>query len=96
MLVEQTNLYAEQKRDHHEFSVWYPVTTDEIKAWVSSCNWTWVSKPNLSSYWSTDPAFKLSLFASIMPRERFLQILRYLHFVDNTQAPTAGSADYNK
>ena len=35
-------------------------------------------------------------FARIMPRDRFLQILRYLHFVDITQAPRAGSADYRK
>ena len=31
-----------------------------------------------------------------MSRDRFLQILRYLHFADNTQAPRADSADYNK
>ena len=33
LLVEQTYLYAEQKRDHQESSVWYAFTTDEIKAW---------------------------------------------------------------
>ena len=97
LLVEQTNLYAEQKRAPEESSVWYPITIDEMKAWVSLyMNMGLVTKPNLSSYWSTDPALSTPFFPSIMARDRFLQILRYLHFADNTQAPRAGSADYNK
>jgi len=31
-----------------------------------------------------------------MPKDQFLQILGYLHFADNTQAPRADSADFNK
>ena len=34
LLVSQTNLYAEQKRGPRESSVWYPVTVDEMKAWL--------------------------------------------------------------
>ena len=54
------------------------------------------TKPNLSSYWSTDPALSSPFFPSVMSRDRLLQILRYLHFADNTQAPRADSAGYNK
>ena len=97
LLVEQANLYAEQKRGPEERSVWYPVTKDEMKAWISLyLNMGLVTKPNLSSYWSTDPALSSPFFPSIMSRDRFLQILRYLHFADNTQAPRADSADFNK
>ena len=97
LLVEQTNLYAEQKRGPEERSVWYPVTKDEMKAWISLyLDMGLVTKPNLSSYWSTDPALSSPFFPSIMSRDRFLQILRYLHFADNTQAPRADSADFNK
>ena len=35
LIVEQTNLYAQQKRTPDDRSVWYPVTVDEIKAWVA-------------------------------------------------------------
>ena len=56
-LVKQTNLYAGQKRGPEESSVWYPVTRDEMKAWASLyLNVGLITKPNLSSYWSTDPA----------------------------------------
>ena len=97
LLVEQTNLYAEQKRGPEESCVWYLVTRDEMKAWVSVyLNMGLVTKANLSSHWSTDPAFNSPFFHCIMYRDRFLQILRYLHFADNTQAPRADSADYNK
>ncbi|PFX22429.1 PiggyBac transposable element-derived protein 1 [Stylophora pistillata] len=97
LLVEQTNLYAEQKRGPKERSVWYPVTADEMKAWVSLyLNMGLVTKPNLSSYWSTDPALSSPIFPSIMSRDRFVQILQYLHFADNNQAPRADSAGYNK
>lgn len=97
LLVEQTNLNAEQKRCPEESSVWYSVKIDEMKAWVSLyLNMGLLTKPNLSSYWSTDPAFSTLFFPSIMARDRFLQILRYLHFADNTQAPRADLANYNK
>ena len=87
LLVEQSNLYAEQKRGPEESTVWYPITRDEMKAWVSLyLNMGLVTKPNLSSYnWSTNPALNSPFFPSIMSRDRFLQILRYLHFAGNTQ-----------
>lgn len=88
LLVEQTNLYAGQKRGPEESSVWYPVTREEMKAWVSLyLNMGLITKPNLSSYWSTDPALSSLFFPAIMSRVRFFQILRYLHFADNIQAP---------
>lgn len=97
LLVGQTNLYAEQKRGPTESSVWYPVTESEMKAWISLyLNMGLVTKPNLSSYWSTDPVLSSPFFPSVMSRTRFLQILRYLHFADNTLAPPRDSADYNK
>ena len=97
VFFEQTNLYAEQKRGPEESSVWYPVTTDEMEGWVSLyLTMGLVNKPNLSSYWRTDVVLSTPFFPSIMARDRFLQILRYLHFADSTLAPRVDSADYNK
>ena len=97
LLVSQTNLYAEQKREPAESSVWYPVTESEMKAWISLyLNMGLVTKPNLNSYWSTDPVLSSPFFPSLMSRTRFFQILRYLHFADNNRAPPRDSADYNK
>ena len=96
-LVTQTNLYAEQKRGPAESSVSYPVTENEMKAWLSLyLNMGLVTKPNISAYGSTDPALSSPFFSSLMSRTRFLQILRYLHFADNNLAPTHDSEEHNK
>ena len=97
LLVTQTNLYANQKRGATEKSAWYPVTVDEMKGWVAIylCMGI-INKPNLPSYWSTDPIMSTPFFGSTMSRTRFLQILRYLHFVDNSLAPGPDSPNFNK
>ena len=96
LLATQTNLYAEQKRGAEENTVWYPVSVEEMKAWpVLYLCMGIVNKPNIKSYWSTDPMLSTSFFPA-MSRTRFVQILRYLHFVDNNLAPRPGSPDYNK
>ena len=85
LLVGQTNLYAEQKREPAESSVWYPVRESEMKAWISLyLNMGLVTKPNLNSYWSTDPVLSSPSFPSLMSR------------TDNTHAPPCDSTDYNK
>ena len=97
LLVSQTNLYAEQKIGPTESSVWYPVTESEMKAWISIyLNMGLITKPNINCYWSTHPVLSTPFFPSVMSRTRFLQILRYLHFADNSCAPPHDSADYNK
>ena len=35
LLATQTNLYAEQRRGAEESSVWYPVSVEEMKAWLA-------------------------------------------------------------
>ena len=97
LLVSQTNLHAEQKRGLRESSVWYPVTVDEMKAWLSLyLDMGLVTKPSISSYWSTEVVLSSPFFPSVMSRTRFLQILRYLHFADNTLTPAPDSEGYNK
>jgi len=67
LLVSQTNLHAERKRGPAESSVWYPVTESEMKACISLyLNMGLVTKPNLNSYWSTDPVLSSPFFPSLM------------------------------
>ena len=72
LLVSQTNLHAEQKRGPRESSVWYPVTVDEMKAWLSLyLDMGLVTKPSISSYWSTEAVLSSPFFPSVMSRTRF-------------------------
>ena len=43
-----------------------------------------VNLPEVNMYWSTDPLLDHSWFRAILPRNRFKQILRFLHLNDNT------------
>ena len=42
-------------------------------------------KLRLSEYWSRDKLLKTDIFSEIMRRDRYLILLKMLHFVDNTQ-----------
>ena len=96
-LATQTNLYAEQKRGAEENSVWYPVSVEEMKAWLALylCMGT-VNKPNIKSYCRTEPLLSTPFFPATMSRTRFVQILCNLHFVHNNLATRTDSPDYNK
>ena len=97
MLVTQTILYAEQKRGPAESSLWYSVTENEMKAWLSLyLKMGLVIKPNITANWSTDPVLSSPFFTSVISHTRFLQILRYLHFADNNLAPPRDSGERNK
>ena len=63
LLVTQANLYANQKRGAAEKSVWYPVSVEEMKGWVAVylCMGI-INKPNILSYWSTDPILSTPFF----------------------------------
>ena len=97
LLATQTNLYALQKRGPEENSVWYPVSIEEMKASLALYLCMGIlNKPNIKSYWSTDPILSTPFFPAAMSRTRFVQILCYLHFADNNHAPRPDSPDYNK
>ena len=91
-------MYAHRKRTPDDRSVWYPVTVDEFKAWVAVIlNMGIVQKPTIHLYWRKTSTIQTPFFPSIMSRDRFLQITRYLHFTDNQEEVTVkNSPHYDK
>ncbi len=55
-----------------------------------------VSLPELKNYWSTEPLLSHPWFRTVMPRDRFMEILCYFHIVDNSIAPSHSDPDYDK
>src|SRR5271165_6468793 len=43
-------------------------------------------KPRLADYWERDPLTETPMFSKITKRDRFMYILRFLHFSDNAAA----------
>lgn len=80
LIVDQSNLYGHEKYPNMEY-----ITPEEIDTIVGIfINMGFAPLPKLEDYWSTDPVFIRSAnFGDIMPRRRFMQIMRSLHFEDN-------------
>ena len=51
--------------------------------------------PDLYDYWSTTEALHNFAIASRIPRKRFLEIQRYLHFADNASITPRGQEGYD-
>lgn len=68
LLVEQTNIYAEQNRSHG----WSPVDLPEMKAFLGMIILMGLHPlPTIDLYWSSDPFFRVAEIALAMTCKRF-------------------------
>ena len=86
LIVDESIRFERQQRqlpDNTQGDL-YNFTVPELKAWLRlSLAMGLVNKSNLKAFWSTDFVIKTLLFPSTMSRDGYLQILRFLHFVNN-------------
>ena len=80
--------YAEQQRLINEpppyASTWTPVDVLTMKAWVGLCLLMGVMRlPSRHDYWRKTRQLLVTQFGTIMSRNRFDQIWRYLHLSNN-------------
>ena len=75
-------------------SAW-ATTADEMKAFLGLLVLMGIQKlPGLYDYWSTDEVLHSFAIASCISRKQFLNIRRFLHFVDNDTIATRGEEGY--
>ena len=87
-IVTETNLFACQCLSSAHEGEGPPPTwetnTEEIKAYLGFAILMGINRlPDLYDYWSTDEVFHYYPIASRIPRKRFLEIARFLHFANN-------------
>ncbi|CAG2210535.1 unnamed protein product [Mytilus edulis] len=96
----ETDRYAnKQIRDHPDEnkSPWVTPTVEEMKAFLGLCFLMGINvKPDIKSYWSTDVMLETPYFSKVMKRDRYMQIMRYIHFSNSEQAPQPGDPNYSK
>ena len=93
----QTNLYAEQVMGPAKYLVWKEVNVTEMKAYIGfSILMGLVRLPAIEDYWKVDPYLHYAPIADQISRQRFRDISRYIHFVDNTQIIAHGQPGYDK
>ncbi|XP_053995482.1 uncharacterized protein LOC128885450 [Hylaeus anthracinus] len=89
IMVEETNKYAEQCMNSvsNRRKNWKPVTRDEINTFVGILLIMGVVQlPKLRLYWCKRAMYMNTCIKRSMLRDRFLSILRYLHFSDDSTA----------
>jgi hypothetical protein len=93
MIVTKTNLYQQQSQVSKPSPLpWKDVTAEEVMAFIGVVIEMGISNlPEIYDYWSTEPLLCMPWFSSIFSRDRFSQIYRYLHLVDNTTQPQQGT-----
>ena len=89
MMAEQSNLYYEQNKHKYQCSSksrkMTVITTDEMKKFMGIILLMGHTvKKTLKEYWSNDPLEGMPIFSRVMSRDRFMQILQFWHFSDNS------------
>ena len=92
LCVRETNRYANNFIQTHTLSQysrakkWQDVSFEEMNAVLALLLLTGISKrSSYELYWSTDSLIEMKGFREIMPRDRFLAILNFLHLVNNDE-----------
>lgn len=93
-IVAETNLYHETIEKNENPNVrkhqkpWKDVNVDEMYSFFALCMLMGaVKKGRIKDYWSTDHLIATPIFGEIMSRDRFLAIMKALHFNDNENQP---------
>jgi len=95
-VVTQTNVYAAKVLSVPRTKVpncmanWQAVDKTELLRFFGLLYWMGIHPtPDEGDHWSSDPLFRSSDFRSVMSRDRFRQLKRNIHVVDNSKYPPA-------
>jgi len=89
-IVTQSNLFAASKGATLDLRV------EELQAFIGiNVAMGMLRLPQIRDYWATDDIISTPWFPSIMSRDRFVEILRYLHLVDTSLQKKKGEDSYN-
>lgn len=89
-IVEETNSFYKFSNNQKEISEksrvkqWKDTTVEELYCFLAvSLLMPLIKKRRINDYWSTDIYLSTPIFSKIMSRDRYLILLRMLHFADN-------------
>ena len=96
-IVQETNRYAHIVMGDARYEKWETVKREDIYAYFGiMVMMGLVDLPCLHDYWKRDPLFFCPAIAERMARDRFLDIHKYLHFVDNEILVHPGEPHYDR
>lgn len=91
-ISNETNRYYNQNFNRRKLdkksAKFVDVTAAELRKWFGlTILMGIVKKARMDDYWSTNPLLETPIFRKTMSRNRFRQILSFLHFSDNNNKP---------
>lgn len=97
LIVRETNRYAGQAQRRLAKPLgWIELTINKLRMWLGLYfAMGIVQKPSLQSYWEKDQVTVTPSFGNIMSSNRFMNILRFIHFVDNESEVPCNPAQHD-
>ena len=97
MIVDETNRYAETCMGGEKYAKWTKLSIEGLQAYLGfMIVMEIVKSPSLYDYWKNDPYYHYTPIADRISRDRFMDISRYLHFVDNVTLALPGTPQYDR
>lgn len=90
-IVAETNAYAQTLREQFnsagKLAKWVDTTVGELYVFLAVLfTMGLVKKNNVRDYWTTNPLLSTPFFGTVFSQDRFLLLLRCLHFTSTTSA----------
>ena len=96
-IVQETNRYAKTVMGESKYEKWETIEVRDFYAYFGvMIMMGLVEFPSLHDYWKRDSLFNCPAIAERMTRDRFLEIHRYLHFVNNDTLSQQATPGYNR
>ena len=97
LIVQEMNHYTQHVLAAKGSDKVMSTNAAEIKAYFVFCILMGINRlPEIRDYWSTDPFLHYAPIAEKISRDRFEELTRYLHFVDNTTLPARGQPGFSR
>ena len=95
--MRESSRYANQVMGDEKFQEWKTVNVDELRAFLGFLIlMAIIHLPSIGDYWKRDPLVHYSPIADRISHDRFRELSRYLHFVDNNTLLPRDSAEYDQ
>ena len=96
-IKQQTNKYAREVSSQEKLSTWTDVTVQKLYAYLGFKFLIGLNpKPSIEDYWKKDPIYHYKPISDRISWDRYKDISRYLHFVDNQTLTPRGSPNYDR
>ena len=97
MIVEETNRYAQQVMGDLRYGSWKKITVEELDPFFGFSVLMGINHLlSVDDYWSKVQRLRYAPIAYRIPRWRFREISRYLHFVDNNHLVARGDHGHDR